>query len=76
MKYALPHSLNKFQTFIHVQKYNSKLNFKGYVMSNPVKDRTVVTDIQHSYLTNASLFNPPGNMSSSIKVVKYLVLKD
>lgn len=60
LKFAPPQRLNKFQTYMDIHKYTRKLSVKRYIMSNPIKiGRNVQTDVQHSNLANASLFNPP-----------------
>lgn len=77
LKFVPPRNLNKFQTFIDVQKYTRKLNIKRYVLSNPARqlsrEASVVT---HSGLRNASLFNPPSTGAPNVTVFRDLVLKD
>lgn len=47
------------------------------MLSNPVRDmRVTATDYQHSGLSNASLFNPPGALAPSIRVFRDVLLKD
>lgn len=77
LKFIPPKRLNKFTTFIDIQKYVRKLNVQRYIISNPTRSQNEVTShILHSGLSNPSLFNPPGPTAPSIKVFRDLVLQD
>lgn len=46
-------------------------------MSNPIKTgRIGQSDVQHSNLANASLFNPPGRLTPSVRVFRDVLLRD
>lgn len=77
LKFAPPRSLSKFRTYMDMHKYVRKLNIKRYLASNPVRsDLGVGSQFQHSGLSNAPLFNPPGVMAPSIRVFRDVVLRD
>lgn len=59
-----------------IHKYTRKLNVKRYMLSNPISTNgTNSTNIRHSGLANASLFNPLCGLSSSIRVFRDVLLK-
>lgn len=77
LKFVPYKPLNKFQTFIDVQKYVRKLNIKRHFLSIP-KGTSIVNRVKPSGtgLRNASTFNPPRNPAPTIVVFKDLVLQD
>ena len=78
LKFVPPKTLNKFDTFMDVQKFVRKMNIQRYFISNPCRPQLpeVSTHIIHTGLSNPSLFNPPGTMAPNIKVFRDLVIKD
>lgn len=77
LKFAPPKRLEKFHTFMDIHNYIRNVNIKRYFISNPTKEgRLVSLDVQPSYLSNASLCNPPGGMASSVRVLRDVVLRD
>lgn len=77
LKFVPPKRLNKFTTFIDIQKYVRKLNVQRYIIPNPIRSQNeVASHIVHSGLSNPSLLNPPGPIAPSIKVFRDLVLQD
>lgn len=59
-----------------VHKFVQKLNIKRYMLTNPIRENNMVRmKFQHSSLSNASLFNPPGALAPSIRVFRD-VLRD
>lgn len=77
LKYAPSRCLDRFETFIDIKKYVMKLSIKRWVILCK-KSTTVVegNKVVHSALSNASLFNSPGNMPSKLLVFQKLLLKD
>ena len=62
-----------------VHKFSRKLSMKRFFLSKPaIASTNINTDveIQHSNLSNASLFNPPGGMAPNIKVFRDVLLRD
>lgn len=60
-----------------IHKYIRKLNIKRYMLSNPIAPQTVgLNTIRQSGLANASLFNPPGGLSASLRVFRDVLLRD
>lgn len=77
LKFAPPKPLNKFQTYMDIHKYTRRLNIKRYLLTNPINTlNNNHTNVKHSGLANASLFNPPGGLPASIKVFRDLLLRD
>lgn len=59
-----------------IHKYTRKLNIKRYMLSNPINPQEKNSNIRHSGLANALLFNPPGGLPASIKVFRDILLRD
>lgn len=80
LKHAPKSNLNKFNTYIGIQKYIRKINIKKYMMNNlwkPGNSRIEITQPEvHSTLRNASLFNPQITNNQNVEVFKNLVLQD
>lgn len=77
LKFTPPQNINMFQTFIDIQKYTRKRNIKRYLLTNPTRQLAKdASAIAHSGLSNALLFNPPGNVAPNINVFCDLVIKD
>ena len=80
LKYVPPRTLNKFSTFIDVQKFVRKLSIQRHFLAPPLNivptvSKPLDTHV-HSGLANPSLFNPSGNMAPAINVFRSLVLQD
>lgn len=56
IKFAPKKGLNKFKTYVGVQKFIRKLNIKKYYALNPV-EKTVINN-KFTSLRNNSVFNP------------------
>lgn len=78
LKYAPVKNLDKFETYIQIQKYVRTLNIKKYIASNPFKKRAPVenSDVVHSSLRNKSIFNPPVNNNKHVDVFKKAVFQE
>lgn len=77
LKFAPLKGLSKFQTYMDVHKYVRKLNIKRHFISNPIRDSNrLVSEYQHSGFSNAFLFNPPGTLAPSLRVLRNVVLRD
>ena len=78
LKFVPSRTLNKFNTFIDVQKFVRKMNIQRYFTSNPCRPSLpeVTTEIIHTGLSNPSLFNPSCPIAPSVKVFRDLVIKD
>lgn len=63
LKYVPAKQLNKFSTFIDIQKYVRKLNIQRYFLSNPTRPSLPesASSVVHSGFSNHSLFNPSGS---------------
>lgn len=61
-----------------VHKFTRKLHIKRYMLSNPMNGvgNVMRGEYQHSNLSNASLFNPPGPVAPAIRVFRDVVLRD
>lgn len=71
LKFAPSRPLSKFEVFMDIQKYVCKLNIQRYLITYPTRNVMVASDgYKHSSLSNASLFNPPGNMAPSLGVFR------
>lgn len=70
LKHAPMKNLNKFDTYIGIQKYIRKINIKKYILSNSMNS------VQNSMLRYNSLYNPQVNDNHFIDVFKKLVSQD
>lgn len=71
IKFAPKKGLNKFETYIGVQKFIRKLNIKKYYALNPVERTTM--EIQTIGLKNNSVFNPHIANNKYVDLFKRLV---
>ena len=78
LKFAPPKRLDKFGTFIDIQKYIRKINIQRYLITNPIRNepRAATSGTVHSGLRNPSLFNPSVPAAAAVNIFKDLVLKD
>ena len=76
LKFAPPKGLDKFHTFMDIHKFVRKLNIKRYMATNTFYNQVDSGIYTHSGLSNASLFNPPGNLAPSLKVFRDVLLRD
>lgn len=79
LKHAPVKNLNKFNTYIGIQKYIRKINIKKYMLSNPASLETIqhrtINKVQHRTLRNNSIYNPQVSDNQHIEVFKKLVLQ-
>ena len=76
LKFAPVRNLNKFETYVSVQKYIRNLNLKKYFLSNPVIKNNIAVTSHHSTLRNKSVFNPQYTDTKHLDVFRNLVCKD
>lgn len=77
LKFLPPQKCNKFQTYMYINKYTSKLNVKIYLLTNLFKNNRInPMDIQNANLSNTSLFNPQGGLAPLIGVFRDVLLRD
>lgn len=80
LKFALKKNLNRFNTYIDINKFARSLHIKKYMMSKPgenlLRNSSVKSEIKFSDLKNKSLFNPPMGTEGHIEVFRRMVLKD
>ena len=79
LKFAPVRNLNKFETYVSVQKYIRNLNLKKYFLSNPVMRNAPAVapkPSNHSTLRNKSVFNPQHTDTKHLDVFRNLVCKD
>ncbi|XP_040212329.1 uncharacterized protein LOC120943214 [Rana temporaria] len=68
--------MNKFQTYVNVQKYTRSLNMKKYFLSNPIERNSSGITPGHSNLRNRSTFNPQYTDTRHLDVFRNMVCKD
>lgn len=69
-----PKTLNKFSTFIDIQKFIRKLSIQRHFLSFPSNTSSAINDVHiHTGLSNPSLFNL---MAPAISVFRSLLLRD
>lgn len=76
LKFVPTQNLNKFQTYVNIQKCVRTLNIKKYFLSNPINRKLTIYGGVHSNLLNKSTFNPPNIDNKYLEVFKNMVFKD
>lgn len=77
LKYAPVKNLDKFETYISIQKYIRKLNIKKYLIEKPINASTTQSNsVVHSNLRNRSTYNPKPKDNTHIEVFKNLVTEE
>ena len=76
LKFAPIRNMNKFQTYVNVQKYTRSLNMKKYFLSNPIERNSSGITPGHSNLRNRSTFNPQYTDTRHLDVFRNMVCKD
>lgn len=74
IKFAPKKGLNKFETYVGVQKFIRKLNLKKYYALNPVEK--AIRNTNHTSLKNNSVFNPYIANNKYVDLFKKLVTSE
>lgn len=79
LKYAPTRNLNKFHTYINLQKYIQNVSIKNFFLSNPVTRTATIPEkatlSHHSNLRNKSVFNPANADTKHLDVFRNIVMK-
>lgn len=74
IKFAPKKGLNKFETYVGLQKFIRKLNIKKYYAINPIE--RAITNNSFTNLRNNSVFNPHITNNKYVDLFKKLVTSE